>query len=156
MKNIVYQHTPIGLIEITEEEGKLTSLHFVKFQKLAENSSLVLQETKWQLEAYFEGTRKSFNLPLHFNCSPLQEEIYTALLNTPYGTTLSYKALGAMVSDKSISRAVGTAMAKNPFPIIVPCHRVLKNDGTLGKYSAPDGEKSKQWLIDHEKAITLK
>jgi len=156
MKNIAYQHTPIGLIEITEENGKLISLAFVKFQKHAEHASMVLQEAKWQLEAYFEGKRKSFNLPLHFDCSPLQEEIYTALLNIPYGSTLSYKDLGTLVSDKNISRAVGTAMAKNPFPIIVPCHRILKNDGTLGKYSGAEGSKTKQWLIDHEKAITLK
>ena len=156
MKNIAYQHTPIGLIEITEEDGKLTFLKFVKFQKYTEDASMVMQEAKWQLEAYFEGKRKSFNLPLHFDCSSLQEEIYTALQKVPYGTTLSYQNLAILVQDKGITRAVGTAMAKNPFPIIIPCHRVLKNDGSIGNYTGAEGAKTKQWLIDHEKAITLK
>ncbi len=156
MRNIAYQHTPIGLIEITEEAGKLTSLTFVKFQKHTEDASMVIQEAKWQLEAYFEGKRKSFNLPLHFECSPLQEEIYEALQKVPYGTTLSYQNLAIIVKDKSITRSVGSAMAKNPFPIIVPCHRVLKNDGSLGNYTGAEGAKSKQWLIDHEKTIALK
>ena len=156
MKNIAYQHTPIGLIEITEEDGKLILIRFIKFKKHVEDASMVLQETKWQIDAYFEGKRKSFNLPLHFDCSPLQKKIYKTLLNVPYASTLSYSELGALVNDKNISRSVGTAMAKNPFPIIVPCHRVLKNDGSLGNYSGAEGAKTKQWLIDHEKAITLK
>ena len=156
MKNIAYLHTPIGLIELTEEGGKLTLITFVKFQKKTEEPSMVLQEAKWQLEAYFEGKRKTFNLPLQFDVTPLQEKIYTTLADVPYGTTLSYHDLGEKSGKKGISRAVGTAMAKNPFPIVIPCHRVLKNDGSLGKYSAADGTKSKQWLIDHEKAIALK
>jgi O-6-methylguanine DNA methyltransferase len=155
MKNIAYQHTPIGLIELTEEHGKLTLLHFVKFQKHPETLSMVLQEAKWQLEAYFEGKRKSFNLPLHFACSTFYKEIYTTLLNTPYGSTLSYKELATLCGKPDASRAVGSAMAHNPFPIIVPCHRVLKSDGSLGSYSAAEGLKSKQWLIDHEKAVHL-
>jgi len=153
MKKVAYQHTPIGLIELTEEDGKLTSLIFVKFQKHAEDASMVLQEAKWQLEAYFEGTRKTFNLPIELHCSPFHKEIYTALLNVPYGTTLSYKELGALAGNPDASRAVGAAMAHNPLPIVIPCHRVLKSDGSLGNYSAAEGVKSKKWLIEHEKAI---
>lgn len=155
MKNIAYQHTPIGLIELTENAGKLISLHFVKFQKHTEEPSLVLQEAKWQLSDYFEGKRKSFNLPLHFDCSTFHKEVYSALLNVPYGHTLSYKELATLAGNPDASRAVGTAMAHNPFPIIVPCHRVLKSDGTLGNYTGAEGLKTKQWLLDHEKAIRL-
>jgi len=153
MKKIAYQHTPIGLVEISEEEGKITSITFIKFKKHAEDASMILQEAKWQLEAYFEGKRKSFNLPLAFDCSTFHKEIYTALLNVPYGSTLSYKELATLAGSPNASRAVGTAMANNPLPILVPCHRVLKSDGTLGAYSGGEGVKSKQWLIDHEKAI---
>lgn len=153
MKKIAYQHTPIGLIEISEIEGKIISLHFVKFKKQAEDASMVLQEAKWQLEAYFEGKRKSFNLPLHFECSTFHKEIYSALLNVPYGSTLSYKELATLAGNPSAARAVGTAMANNPLPILVPCHRVLKSDGSLGEYSGGEGVKSKQWLIDHEKSM---
>jgi len=153
MKKIAYLHTPIGLMEITQEREKITSLTFVKFQKHAQDSSMILQEAKWQLEAYFEGKRKTFSLPIHLSGTPLQEAIYKALMATKYGETLSYKALGYLVSEKEIARAVGSAMAKNPLPIIVPCHRVLHNDGSLGDYSAAEGTKSKQWLIDHEKSF---
>ncbi len=153
MKKIAYQHTPIGLIELTEYEGKLTGLHFVKFQKYPQDPSLLLQEARWQLEAYFDGKRKTFNLPLHFDCSTFHKEVYAALLNVPYGTTLSYKELATLAGNPDASRAVGTAMAQNPFPIIVPCHRVLKSDGSLGTYSGAGGEKSKQWLLAHERAF---
>jgi len=153
MKKIAYQHTPIGLVEISEIEGKITALHFVKFKKQVEAASMVLQEAKWQLEAYFEGKRKSFNLPLHFECSTFYKEIYSSLLNVPYGTTLSYKELATLAGNPNASRAVGTAMSHNPLPIFVPCHRVLKSDGSLGDYSGGEGVKSKQWLIDHEKSI---
>jgi len=151
MKNLAYLHTPIGLIELTEKDKKLIALTFVKFQKTKESSSLVLQEAKWQLEAYFEGKRKTFNLPLEFTCSALHKKIYLALKKSSFGSTLTYAELGNQVSDKNISRAVGTAMAKNPFPIIIPCHRVVNSDGTLGAYSAAEGEKSKRWLLEHEK-----
>lgn len=153
MKNIAYQQTPIGLVELSEEEGKLTSITFVKFKKHADDGSMVLQEAKWQIEAYFEGKRKNFNLPLHFDCSPFYQEIYTALLNVPYGTTLSYKELATLAGNPDASRTVGSAMANNPFPIVVPCHRVLKSDGGLGNYSGGEGVKSKQWLLEHEKTV---
>ncbi len=153
MKKIAYLHTPIGLTELIEEDGALHGLSFVKFQKHPEDPSMTLQEAKWQLEAYFAGSRKSFNLPLHFACSTFYKEIYASLMNVPYGSTLSYKELATLAGSPDASRAVGTALSHNPFPIIVPCHRVLKSDGGLGSYSAADGVKSKQWLIDHEKAF---
>ena len=153
MKKIAYQHTPIGLVEITQEDEKIISLTFVKFKKHAEDASMILQEAKWQLAAYFEGKRKSFNLPFHFECSDFHKEVYVSLLNVPYGTTLSYKELAALAGNPKASRAAGSAMAHNPLPIFVPCHRVLKSDGTLGEYSAAEGVKSKEWLIAHEKAF---
>ena len=153
MKKIAYQHTPIGLVEITQEHEYIVSLTFVKFKKHAEDASMILQEAKWQLEAYFEGKRKSFNLPLHFECSDFYKEIYTSLLNVPYGSTLSYKELATLAGNPKASRAVGSAMAHNPLPILVPCHRVLKSDGSLGSYSGGEGVKSKEWLIEHERAI---
>ena len=77
-------------------------------------------------------------------------------MNVPYGSTLSYKELAALVGKPNASRAVGAAMANNPLPIFVPCHRVLKSDGSLGSYSAADSVKSKAWLIAHEKAFLHK
>jgi len=155
MKKIAYQHTPIGLIEIAEENEKIISVTFVKFKQHPEDASMILQEAKWQLEAYFEGKRKSFNLPMHFECSDFYKEIYSSLLNVPYGNTLSYKELATLAGSPKASRAVGSAMAHNPLPIIVPCHRVIKNDGSLGEYSGAKGVESKKWLIEHERVIRL-
>ena len=153
MKNTAYQHTPIGLIQLVEKDGKLLSVSFEKYQTQKEHTSLLLQEAKWQISDYFEGKRKVFNLPLHFSCSPFQQDIYLALQKVPYASTLAYKALATQVGNPKASRAVGTAMAQNPFPIILPCHRVILSDGSLGNYSGGVGTISKQWLLDHEKAF---
>jgi O-6-methylguanine DNA methyltransferase len=153
MRKYTYLHTPIGLLEIEEENEHIVALNFAKYHQHPEDGSMILQEAKWQLEAYFDGKRKDFNLPLHFDCSEFHKEIYTTLLNVPYGTTLSYKELASQAGNPSASRAVGTAMSSNPFPILVPCHRVLKSDGSLGNYTGGHGVKTKQWLIEHEKGI---
>ncbi len=153
MKKYTYLHTPIGLLEIVEFEKKLVAINFAKYQTHPLDGSLILQEAKWQLEAYFDAKRKDFNLPLEFNCSDFHKEVYTALMNTPYGSTLTYKELAELVGKPSSARAIGSAMANNPFPIIVPCHRVLKSDGSLGEYTGGKGAKTKQWLIGHEKGI---
>jgi methylated-DNA-[protein]-cysteine S-methyltransferase len=155
MKNYTYLHTPIGLMEISEESGKLIEIEFVKYVQRAEGGSMILQEAKWQLEAYFEGKRKEFNLPLHIEAPDFHKEVYTALLNVPYGTTVTYKELAELAGNPSASRAVGAALANNPFPVIIPCHRVLKSDGSLGSYSGGEGIKSKQWLLDHERGVIL-
>jgi O-6-methylguanine DNA methyltransferase len=153
MKKYTYLHTPIGLLEIEELDEKLSSVNFAKYVTHPEDGSLLLQEAKWQLEAYFEGKRKYFDLPLAFDCSEFHKEVYQALMNTPYGSTLSYKELASLVGNPSASRAVGVALSNNPFPIIVPCHRVLKSDGSLGDYTGGKGVKTKKWLLEHEKGI---
>ncbi len=153
MKKYTYLHTPIGLLEIEERQEKITAIRFAKYYQHPEDGSLILQEAKWQLEAYFEGKRKDFNLPLHFDCSDFTKEVYRALMNTPYGSTITYKDLASLAGNPKAARAVGTAMKQNPFPVVVPCHRILKDDGSLGEYSGGQGIKTKQWLLDHEKGV---
>ena len=153
MKKYRYLHTEIGLLEIVEHEGNLIGLNFVKYVTHPQDSSMVLQEAIWQLEAYFEGKRKTFNLPLKFDCSDFYKEVYTALINTKYGSTISYKELATLVNKPDAAIAIGTAMANNPFPIIVPCHRVIKSDGSLGEYTGGKGVKTKEWLIEHERGV---
>ena len=155
MKKIAYLQTPIGLIRLLEKDEKLCRIEPVRFQEFSEDPSLLLQEAKWQLEAYFDGKRKSFNIPLLIEGSDFAKEIYSCLLNTSYATTLTYKELATNAGSPDASRAVGTAMKKNPLPIIIPCHRVLKSDGTVGNYSGPGGVKSKNFLIEHEKSFSI-
>jgi len=153
MKKYKYIHAPIGLLEIEESDGYLTALNFVKYQKHPDSSTLVLQEAKWQLQDYFDGKRKSFNLPLLFDRSEFYKEVYAAVLNIPYSTTITYKELADILGKPKASRAIGSALKNNPIPVIVPCHRIIKSDGSLGEYKGEKESKVKKWLLDHEKGI---
>jgi len=84
-----------------------------------------------QLQSYFAGERKAFNLPLVLEGTEFQKKVWTALQDIPYGETVSYKALAQKVGNPRAVRAVGTANGANPIPIIIPCHRVIGNDGSL-------------------------
>lgn len=84
-----------------------------------------------------------------------EKDVYTALSTVAYGQTLSYKELALLAGHPNAYRAVGSAMAKNKFIIVVPCHRVIKEDGNLGNYSGIHGVKTKIWLLDHEKSFKL-
>ena len=106
---------------------------------------LVQQECKH----YFNGTLKQFTTPLHFLGSPFQQSVWNALQNIPYGETRSYAALAHAVGNPKAHRAVAGANHVNPFTIIVPCHRVIYADGSLGGYAG--GLARKQWLLDHER-----
>jgi methylated-DNA-[protein]-cysteine S-methyltransferase len=84
-----------------------------------------------QLRAYFAGKRKTFELPLLFEGTDFQKRVWTALCSIPYGETISYKQLAERIGNPKAVRAVGAANGANPIPIIVPCHRVIGNDGSL-------------------------
>ncbi|HEX7242033.1 MAG TPA: methylated-DNA--[protein]-cysteine S-methyltransferase [Longimicrobiaceae bacterium] len=109
-----------------------------------------------QLREYFAGERRDFDLPLVAGGTAFQRRVWGALRRIPFGETRSYKQLAALVGSPAAVRAVGQANARNPIPIIVPCHRVLAADGGLGGYlgywegdgHAPD---LKRWLLEHER-----
>jgi methylated-DNA-[protein]-cysteine S-methyltransferase len=84
-----------------------------------------------ELEEYFAGQRERFDLPLAFGGTGFQREVWNALLTIPYGETVSYKELAERIGRPKAVRAVGAANGANPIPIIVPCHRVIGNDGSL-------------------------
>jgi methylated-DNA-[protein]-cysteine S-methyltransferase len=100
-----------------------------------EQDNATLQETRQQLEEYFQGKRKTFTLPLLFVGSNFQKNVWNTLLQIPYGTTLSYKTLAQKIGDEKAVRAVANANGANAIGIIVPCHRVIASDGTLGGYA---------------------
>ena len=95
----------------------------------------VLRETVQQLEAYFAGTLRVFDLPLRLEGTPFRRKVWEQLRQIPYGQVISYGELARRVGQPGASRAVGGANRHNPIPIIVPCHRVIAADGTLGGYS---------------------
>jgi methylated-DNA-[protein]-cysteine S-methyltransferase len=84
-----------------------------------------------QLQSYFAGERKIFDLPLALQGTEFQKRVWTALRKIPYGETVSYKELAGTVGSPKAVRAVGAANGANPIPIIIPCHRVIGNDGSL-------------------------
>jgi methylated-DNA-[protein]-cysteine S-methyltransferase len=87
-----------------------------------------------QLEAYFRGERRVFDLPLALRGTPFQLRVWAELLRIPYGATISYGELARQLGDPNLTRAVGAANGANPVSIIVPCHRVIGADGSLTGY----------------------
>ncbi|WP_028238948.1 methylated-DNA--[protein]-cysteine S-methyltransferase [Stutzerimonas azotifigens] len=102
-----------------------------------------------QLEAYFAGERRRFDVRLSPRGTPFQQAVWQALCDIPYGATESYGALAARIGRQGASRAVGLANGHNPIGIIVPCHRVLGADGSLTGYGG--GIERKRWLLDCER-----
>ncbi|WP_126248756.1 bifunctional transcriptional activator/DNA repair enzyme AdaA [Chitinophaga rhizosphaerae] len=102
-----------------------------------------------QLDEYFEGKRKSFSVPLFMPGTPFQQQVWQLLLDVPFGTTSTYKRQAQTLGSPSAIRAVARANGMNRISILVPCHRIISEDGQLTGYGG--GVHRKQWLLDHEK-----
>jgi len=101
-----------------------------------------------QLYEYFHSKRKTFKVPLDLHGTEFQKKVWNELLKIPYGKTVSYKTIAGKVGDVKSIRAVGRANGANPVPIIIPCHRVINSDGSIGGYSG--GIKIKEKLLELE------
>lgn len=143
--------TPIGTVVITAGAGILTSIEILTERRraTAPTSHPVLMEAARQLSAYFAGALRNFNLPLASLDSARGMALRTGIAAIPYGSTLTYGMLAKLVD--SAPRAVGQACRRNPFPIIIPCHRVTSSAGTE-YYSGGEGARTKAWLIHFEAA----
>ena len=119
---------------------------------LAEQSSLLKQAME-ELEQYFNGHRQSFDIALDLHLPPFYQKILMEVSNIPFGTTVSYRDVAVLAGNPKAVRAAGTANAKNPVPIFIPCHRVLSSDGTLGGYGG--GLDLKKRMLLHV-ALTIK
>ncbi len=112
-----------------------------------------LDGVRREFDEYFDGRRQRFDLRLDRRLSRgFRAEVLQALERIAFGQTVSYMGLADLVGNPKASRAVGTAMATNPLPIVVPCHRVLRTGGSLGGYAG--GLDAKRWLLAHE-GVTL-
>ncbi len=139
-------HSPIGDLTLSEEDGRLVSLDW-GWGCLQEPTPL-LESARTQLEEYFDGKRRDFDLPLAPHGSDFQRRVWDALLAIPYGEVRRYSQLAAALG--SAPRAIGTACGRNPLPIIIPCHRVVAIGGGLGGYSGMDGIETKRTLLTLE------
>ncbi len=108
-------------------------------------------EVRAQLEEYFDGRRRSFDLDLRLAGNPFELRVWEALQQIPFGTTTSYGALAAKIDHPTAARAVGLANGRNPIAVIVPCHRVIGADGTLTGFGG--GLERKRFLLDLEAGV---
>ena len=144
-------HTPIGWLKISEENGLITEIVYIEDVKECDGvSSPAAEQAKIQLCQYFDGTRTQFDLPLKITGSDFNKNVLGQLAQVPYGQTVTYGQLAAMCGSPKASRAVGSVMRKNPFVIVLPCHRVLPAAGGNGNYSA-GGSANKDWLLTFER-----
>jgi methylated-DNA-[protein]-cysteine S-methyltransferase len=112
----------------------------------------LLAEAQRQFEEYFRGERRDFDLPLELaGIPPFSSAVLRQLVWVPYGTTVTYGELAAAVGSPGAARAVGRAMATNPLPLVIPCHRVVGRGGKMTGYSGGEGIATKEWLLEHER-----
>lgn len=139
-------NSPVGTIELVAEEGCLTSLKIMPGAKLSDDTAddPVLVETVKQLDEYFGGKRENFDVSLAPLSTARGEALRAGIASIPYGETLTYGMLAKVI--ESAPRAVGQACRRNPFPIIIPCHRVTSANGAPEHYSGGDGINTKSWL----------
>ncbi|WP_037299501.1 methylated-DNA--[protein]-cysteine S-methyltransferase [Rubritepida flocculans] len=138
--------TPLGDITLSEEDGALVALDWGRGRD--QTPTPLLREARDQLHDYFDGRRLSFQLPLAPRGTPYQRRVWAALARIPPGQTRSYAEIAREIA--SAPRAVGQANGRNPLPILIPCHRVVAADGSLGGYSGEGGTDTKRFLLAHE------
>jgi methylated-DNA-[protein]-cysteine S-methyltransferase len=151
----VTYHSPVGTIAFLCSFGKVEFLDLAPHSKeLKLPTSPLAKDVYCQLEEYFQGIRQHFDFPIDIQGTTFEQRVYKTLSNVPYGSTISYQELAFQAGYPRASRAVGSAMKKNKFPLIIPCHRVIKANGSLGFYGG--GEQMKAWLLSFEEEHQLK
>ncbi|WP_455393025.1 methylated-DNA--[protein]-cysteine S-methyltransferase [[Eubacterium] cellulosolvens] len=144
-----YYRSEIGLIKIMGTEKGVSFVGFVK-EEPTENPEVhpSLKKCVVQLNEYFQGTRKKFTIKLQPQGTDFQKQVWNQLMKIPFGETASYKNVAEAIGKEKAVRAVGNANGSNNISIIIPCHRVIGNNGKLVGYGG--GLDRKQWLLDHE------
>ena len=146
----VFIQTPLGVAAIAGNEAGITKVSVQDTGTVSPSADIPdsLKTAVLQLEEYFAGTRKVFDVNLNPRGTDFQKSVWQELLNIPYGKTISYMELSRKLGDVKAIRAVAAANGQNPFWIVVPCHRVIGSDGSLTGYAG--GLWRKKWLLEHE------
>ena len=142
-------HSAMGPVSIIAYDRAIVETFFGELPEgVLHQGHGLLAEARKQMEEYFLGIRKRFELPLEMNGTPFQKRVWNALLEIPYGKTCSYKQIAIKVGNSKATRAVGMANNRNPIGIIVPCHRVIGANGALVGYAG--GLSFKKFLLELE------
>ena len=141
--------SPLGLLQIFSNESHITRISF-NLSTSIENShsSDLIERCKNQLDEYFKGKRKVFQLPIEADGSDFQKKVWDEVSKIDYGKTSTYNLIAKLLGGETYNRAVGLSNGANPLPIIIPCHRVIGSNGKLTGYAG--GIEKKRWLLLHE------
>ena len=142
-------NTKIGKLKIEYENDVLTGIAYTENEKEQGIRSELSDKTVLQLEEYFDGRRKEFDIPIKLRGTEFQKKVWNELLKIPYGATVSYKDIAIKIGNPKACRTVGMANHNNPILIIVPCHRVINENNKLGGYAL--GLDLKRKLLELEK-----
>ncbi len=145
-----YVESPIGLVEIAGSSEGITGLKFVESRREGVTASPVVEAASLQISDYFSGRRKTFDMDIMLRGTAFQVSVWRQLVEVPFGETASYKDIAEGIGNRRAVRAVGAANGRNPVSIVVPCHRIIGNDGSLTGYGG--GLWRKEWLLRHEGA----
>lgn len=143
-----YYSSPIGILKVSYSAKGITSILFSNTWYAHSQDDLFLQSCFEQLDAYFAGRLREFDLKLDLQGTPFQLSVWEQLKSIPYGQTVSYLDIANQLNSPRSTRAVGHANGKNPVSIIIPCHRVIGSSGSLTGYAG--GIWRKKWLLEHE------
>ncbi len=146
---ILSLHSPVGALTLFEEDGAIVALDW-GWGALQEPTDLLKQAEK-QIQAYFDGSLTSFDLPLAPKGTDARKKVWDTLLSIPYGSTKSYGWLAGKTGSNA--RVVGGICGSNPIPILIPCHRIIASDGRMVGYSGGDGVETKRALLRLEGAL---
>lgn len=149
-----YYSSPVGELLLLSNGTMIRGMYYQSYKRVPKistdwqaDSSKFLKLTE-ELNEYFAGKRKDFDLPLQLDGTEFQKNVWQQLFNIPYGETVSYQDIATAVGKPKAVRAVGTAVGANPVCIIAPCHRVISSDGSLGGYAG--GLNNKKILLNLE------
>ena len=153
--------SPLGQVFVAVSQQGLCAVEFAKTeneflarlrrQATAAKTDKATAKALAELQEYFSGRRKTFDLPLDLSSlTPFQREVLAVTSGIPWGEVWSYQRVAEEMGRPKSRRPVGQALGRNPIPIVIPCHRVVASDGSLGGYSGGTGLDSKRWLLRHE------
>jgi methylated-DNA-[protein]-cysteine S-methyltransferase len=162
---VIHLESPVGRLRATADDEALHTLTFDDAETRAagaarafaetdgavEGTNAILDRLVEQLDEYFAGARRDFDLPLSPAGTPFQLAVWQVLRSIPYGRTISYGEQARALGDVGKARAVGAANGRNPISIVVPCHRVVAGTGHLTGFGG--GIENKAWLLAHERSV---
>jgi len=153
--SIIYVESPVGRLALEADGDTLAGVRWTSAAERSkdEKATPVLREAQRQLDLYFKGKLRRFDLPLAARGTPFQQSVWKMMRAIPFGETATYG--GMAMALNSGPRAVGMACGRNPLPIVVPCHRVLASGGKEGGFSGGQGLPTKRKLLALEGVVLL-